>query len=52
MDREQDCAWVAIYERMEVLKQQERFTVIHEPKDWREDGHPGSVNKRAQKALG
>jgi hypothetical protein len=52
VDREKDCAWVAIYERMEVLKQRERFTVIHEPKDWREDGHPGLVNKRAQKALG
>lgn len=52
VNREQDCAWVAIYERMEVLKQRERFKVIHEPKDWREDGHPGSVNKRAQKALG
>ena len=52
VDREQDCAWVAIYERMETFGQQERFTVIHEPKDWREDGHPGSVNKRAAKALG
>ncbi len=52
VDREQDCAWVAIYERMEVLKQRERFRTIREPKDWREDGHPGSVNKRAEKALG
>ncbi len=48
VDRERDCAWVAIYERMEVLKQQERFDVIHEPKDWREDRHPGFVNKRAK----
>lgn len=46
VDRERDCAWVAIYERMEALGQQERFTVIHEPKDWREDRHPGFINKR------
>jgi hypothetical protein len=52
VDREKDCAWVAIYERMEALKQQERFKIIREPKDWREDGHPGFVNKRAAKALG
>ncbi len=48
VDRERDCAWVAIYERMETLKQQERFDVVHEPKDWREDRHPGFVNKRAK----
>jgi hypothetical protein len=52
VDREQDCAWVAIYERMEAFGQLERFTRIHEPKDWREDRHPASINKRAAKALG
>ncbi len=50
VDRERDCAWVAIYERMEALGQRGQFTVIREPKDWREDLHPGFVNKRAQKA--
>ena len=49
VDRERDCDWVAIYERMETLGQQKRFTVIHEPKDWRADRHPGFVNKRAQR---
>jgi len=49
VDRERDCAWVAIYERMETLGQLEQFTVIHEPKDWREDRHPGFINKRAPK---
>ena len=49
VDRERDCAWVAIYERMEALGQQERFGVIHAPKDWREDRHPGFINKRAQR---
>ncbi|MFQ6099617.1 MAG: methylenetetrahydrofolate reductase C-terminal domain-containing protein [Anaerolineae bacterium] len=52
VDRERDCAWVAIYERMEALGQQERFKITHEPKDWREDRHPGFINKRAEKALG
>jgi hypothetical protein len=54
VDRERDCAWVAIYERMDDWGQRERFLAIHEPKDWRADGHPGFVNKRAQKekALG
>jgi len=51
VDRERDCAWVAIYERMESLGQLERFYVIRQPKDWREDRHPGLVNKRVQKAL-
>ena len=46
VDRERDCAWVAIYERMEALGQRERFMAIHEPKDWREDRHPGFINKR------
>ena len=50
VDRERDCAWVAIYERMEELGQRERFLAIHEPKDWRGDHHPGFINKRAQKA--
>jgi len=48
VDRERDCAWVAIYERMEALGQRKRFMVIHEPKDWREDRHPGFINKRVQ----
>jgi hypothetical protein len=52
VDRERDCAWVAIYERMEALGQEEKFKTIHEPKDWRADRHPGLVNKRAKKALG
>jgi len=52
VDRERDCAWVAIYERMDGWGQRERFLTIHEPKDWRADGHPGFVNKRAAKALG
>lgn len=50
VDRERDCAWVAIYERMEALGQRERFSVIHSPKNWRAASHPGTVNKRAEKA--
>jgi hypothetical protein len=50
VDRERDCAWVAIYERMEALGQEEKFKIIHEPKDWRADLHPGLINKRAQRA--
>jgi hypothetical protein len=52
VDRERDCAWVTIYERMDAWGQQERFLAIHEPKDWRDDLHPGFINKRAEKALG
>jgi hypothetical protein len=51
VDRERDCAWVAIYERMEALGRREQFLAIHEPKDWRADLHPGSVNKRAKKEV-
>jgi hypothetical protein len=50
VDREKDCAWVAIFERMESLGQREEFARIHPPKDWREDRHPRVVNKRAQTA--
>jgi hypothetical protein len=46
VDRERDCAWVAIYERMEALGQRERFMAVHEPKDWRQDRHPRFINKR------
>jgi len=49
VDRERDCAWVAIYERMEALGQREQFLIVRGPKDWREDRHPGFVDKRAQK---
>ncbi len=52
VDRERDCAWVAIYERMEALGQREQFLVIHDPKDWHQDRHPGFVNKRAERSLG
>jgi hypothetical protein len=49
VDRERDCAWVAIYERMEALGQREQFMVIHDPKDWRDDLHPRSINRRDKK---
>lgn len=52
VDRERDCAWVAIYERMDALGQQEQFALVHEPKDWRDDRHPGFINKRAERAVG
>ena len=55
VDRERECAWVAIYERMEALGQRDQFLSIHEPKDWHDDRHPGLVDKRAKKeaeALG
>ena len=52
VDRERDCAWVAIYERMETLGQLEQFTVIHEPKDWSKMRHPGFINKRDKKTGG
>jgi hypothetical protein len=51
VDRERACAWVAIYERMEALGQRQQFMVIHEPKDWREDRHPGMVNKRTPRTT-
>lgn len=50
VDRERECAWVAIYERMEALGQRDRFLRIHEPKDWHDDCHPGLVDKRAKRA--
>ena len=52
VDRERDCAWVAIYERMETLGQLEQFKVINEPKDWSKMRHPGFINKRDKKAGG
>jgi hypothetical protein len=52
VDRDRDCAWVAIYERMESLGQRARFVAIREPKDWRSDRHPGHVNKRAPQSVG
>lgn len=52
VDRERDCAWVAIYERMEALGQRERFLTIREPKDWSAARHPGVINKREETAAG
>ncbi|MCX7683548.1 MAG: methylenetetrahydrofolate reductase C-terminal domain-containing protein [Anaerolineae bacterium] len=52
VDRERDCAWVAIYERMEALGWRERFLIIHEPKDWNAARHPGFINKREGAAAG
>lgn len=52
VDRERDCAWVAIYERMEALGQREQFLTIHEPKDWSAARHPGLINKREKAAAG
>jgi hypothetical protein len=52
VDRERDCAWVAIYERMEALGWRDRFLVIHEPKDWSAARHPGFINKREPAASG
>lgn len=52
VDRERDCAWVAIYERMEALGRRDRFMVIHEPKDWNAARHPGFINKREGAAAG
>ncbi len=52
VDRERDCAWVAIYERLEALGQRERFLTIREPKDWSTARHPGSINKRAEATAG
>jgi hypothetical protein len=51
VNRERDCAWVAIYERMEALGQGDQFKAIRAPKDWRDDCHPGVVDKRAQRAV-
>ena len=51
VDRDRECAWVAIYERMDALGQGDRFKAIRAPKDWREDRHPGVVDKRAQRAA-
>jgi hypothetical protein len=47
VDREQDCAWVLIYERLHEWGQGERFVMIRQPKDWSRARHPASVDKRA-----
>ncbi len=52
VDRERDCAWVAIYERMEALGWRDRFLIIHEPKDWSAARHPGFINKREPATSG
>jgi hypothetical protein len=51
VDAERDCAWVAIYERMETLGQRDRFLTVRDPKDWSKDRHPGFINKRARRAV-
>jgi len=47
VDQERDCAWVAIYRRMEAWGELTRFRRIREPKDWSKMQHPGYVDKRA-----
>jgi len=49
VDREQDCAWVLIYRRLQELDQGERFLTIREPKDWSKARHPQHIDKRASK---
>ncbi len=51
VDRTQDCAWVAIYERLQQLRQAERFAVIHDPKDWSRMRSPRVVDKKAAEAA-
>lgn len=47
VDPENDCAWVAIFLRLEELDQMEKFQAIREPKDWSKARHPKVVDKRA-----
>ena len=47
VDRTQDCAWVAIYDRLQQLHQADRFAVIREPKDWSRMRSPRVVDKKA-----
>lgn len=47
VDRNQDCAWVLIYQRLEQLGQQERFAAISEPKDWSQMRSPRVIDKKA-----
>lgn len=52
VDREQDCAWVMIYQRLYEFGQGERFQAIREPKDWSKALHPQVVDKRAPRRGG
>jgi len=47
VDRTQDCAWVAIYDRLQQLQQAERFAAIREPKDWSRMRSPRVIDKKA-----
>ena len=47
VDKEQDCAWVMIYQRLQEWGQGERFQTIREPKDWSKACHPQRIDKRA-----
>ncbi len=47
VDKEQDCAWVMIHQRLHELGQGERFQAIREPKDWSKARHPRRTDKRA-----
>jgi hypothetical protein len=47
VDKEQDCAWVMIFQRLHELGQDERFQTVREPKDWSKARHPQSVDRRS-----
>ena len=47
VDKQQDCAWVLIHQRLQELGQEDRFLAIREPKDWSKARHPRLVDKRA-----
>jgi len=50
VDKERDCAWVMISQRLQGLGREDLLQVIHEPKDWSRARHPRQVDKRAVEA--
>jgi len=47
VDREKDCAWVQIYQRLSKFGEMEQYMEIHPPKDWSKMKHPRTVDKKA-----
>lgn len=47
VDKDQDCAWVMIHERLQRMGREELLCATREPRDWSRARHPRYVNKRA-----
>ena len=51
VDKDTDCAWQLIYDRLKKLDKLDNLTVIREPKDWRTSTNAGQRKTKFEEAM-